>query len=205
MTSLLSTPTTYVYKKVDGLELELDVYLPITASHEGNAIPIYVWFHGGGLLMGSRTSAPPHFRRAANKYNICLVSVDYRLAPQAPLKDILEDVRDSITWTREELPAIVKANGGPELDKNRLGVSGSSAGGYITLLAGLSISGVSPPPKVLLPIYPITNPLGPFFVTPQRPLWYLTDGNIITHEELATHLDLKAAPLGAYPNPGPRR
>ena len=43
-------------------------------------------------------------------------------------------------------------------------MSGSSAGGYLAFLAGLY---ASPKPDVILPIYPITDPWGPFFTNPQ--------------------------------------
>ncbi|KZT55465.1 alpha/beta-hydrolase [Calocera cornea HHB12733] len=178
------TPATYVFKKVDGVEIKADVYLPSSAS--ALPAPILVWFHGGGLLQGSRRTPAPHMKRAVDKYGLALVSLDYRLAPQAALPTILEDVRDGIKWTREELPGLL---GEGKVDPSRLAVSGSSAGGYICLLSGLPISGVSPPPKVLLPIYPITDSLGPFFVTPQRPVKYSEDGYIYTDEDMKVHRD----------------
>lgn len=50
------------------------------------------------------------------------------------------------------------------IDPTRIAVSGSSAGGYLALLAGLY---TEPKPNVIMPIYPITDPLGTFFITPQ--------------------------------------
>jgi len=188
------TPQTFVFKKVDGVEIAADVYLPSSTS--ALPAPILVWFHGGGLLQGSRTTPAPHLKRAVDKYGLCVVSPDYRLAPQASLPDILEDVRDAIKWTREELPGLL---GEGKVDPARLAVSGSSAGGYICLLSGLPISGVVPPPKVLLPIYPITNSLGPFFVTPQRPVKYSEDGYVFTDEDMKVHRDPNSTLLsGAF-------
>ncbi|KAF4458220.1 alpha beta-hydrolase [Fusarium albosuccineum] len=83
------------------------------------------------------------------------------LAPQVGLKDILEDVRDCIAFIRTEL---AKYTGDGTLDCNRLAVLRCSAGGYLSLLAGLYID---PKPKVLLCLYPITDPLGEFFRTSQ--------------------------------------
>jgi predicted peptidase len=40
-------PLEFVYKRVDTLELKLDVYLPADASQEKPA-PICIWWHGGG-------------------------------------------------------------------------------------------------------------------------------------------------------------
>lgn len=95
------------------------------------------------------------------KYNYALVSADYRLAPQVGVQDIFEDVQDCIAFIRTEL---AKHTGPDVLDTQRLAVSGSSAGGYLSLLAGLYID---PKPKVILCIYPITDPLGNFFTTSQ--------------------------------------
>jgi acetyl esterase/lipase len=99
--------------------------------------------------------------RGVTKYNYAFVSADYRLAPQVGIKDIFEDVRDCIGFIRTEL---AEHTGPGVLDTHRLAVSGSSAGGYLSLLAGLY---VNPKPKVILCIYPITDPLGNFFTISQ--------------------------------------
>lgn len=96
-----------------------------------------------------------------SKYGYALVSSDYRLAPQTGVREILQDVKDCIAFIRNELAAKL---GGDALDPTRLVVSGSSAGGYLTLLTGLY---VEPKPSALLCIYPITDPLGQFFSSPQ--------------------------------------
>ena len=70
--------------------------------------------------------------------------------------------------------------------RGRLAVSGSSAGGYLALLSGLY---VEPKPNVILPIYPITDPLGWFFITPQPPAF---GRPILSEEELAEYLDPNA-------------
>lgn len=79
------------------------------------------------------------------------------------------DVKDCLNWSATELPKELAAagnNNGNLLDTTRIAVSGSSAGGYLALLTGLYATGPVKP-KVILPIYPITDPLGTFFTTPQ--------------------------------------
>ncbi|KAK3623834.1 hypothetical protein LTR56_021388 [Elasticomyces elasticus] len=133
----MSTPSpkrrTFTYKKIDRLEIPLDLYLPDDAKN----VPILLWFHGGGLLQGKRTSASPHMLKAVSKYNIALVSADYRLAPQIGVAEIYEDVKDCVAFIRNKL-------------------SGLAGDGAID-------------PKVILPIYPITDPLGLYFTTSQPP------------------------------------
>ncbi|KAK3073332.1 hypothetical protein LTR53_005180 [Teratosphaeriaceae sp. CCFEE 6253] len=157
----MASPTpkrrTFTYKKLDRLEIPLDFYLP----EDAKSVPVLVWFHGGGLLQGNRVSVAPHMLKAVSKDNIALVSADYRLAPQVGVADIFEDVKDCIAFIRNRLPSLA---GDGVVDVSRLAVSGSSAGGYLAFLAGLY---VEPKPQVILPIYPITDPLGLFFTTSQ--------------------------------------
>ncbi|KAK3618455.1 hypothetical protein LTR56_024632 [Elasticomyces elasticus] len=159
----MATPSpkrrTFTYKKVDRLEIPLDLYLPDDAKN----VPVLLWFHGGGLLQGKRTSVSPHMLNAVSKYNIALVSADYRLAPQIGVAEIYEDVKDCVAFIRNKLPSLA---GDGAIDVSRLAVSGSSAGGYLAFLAGLY---VEPKPKIILPIYPITDPLGLYFTTLQPP------------------------------------
>lgn len=97
------------------------------------------------------------------RYGYACISADYRLAPQVGVKAILEDVKDCIAFIRNGLATHV-AEGA--VDIKRLAVSGSSAGGYLALLAGLY---VDPKPNVIMPIYPICDAIGSFFVNSQPP------------------------------------
>jgi acetyl esterase/lipase len=79
------------------------------------------------------------------------------------------DAKDCFTWCATELPKKLAAagnNNGSLLDTTRIAVSGSSAGGYLALLIGLYATGPVRP-KIIMPIYPITDPLGTFFTTSQ--------------------------------------
>lgn len=152
-----------MYKSVGKLQIALDVYLPPNASSTSK-IPVLVWYHGGGLLQGHRNQITAHTRKAATTYNVAVVSADYRFAPQVGIAEILEDVQDSIAFVRSKLAS--QLDNGDAIDATRLAVSGSSAGGYLAILAGLYMD---PKPNVILPIYPITDPLGHFFTNPQPP------------------------------------
>ena len=170
---------TLTFKTVGRLEIPLDVYLPENARNA----PVLCWFHGGGLLQGKRDSLAPHMRKGVHKYGFVCVSADYRLAPQVGVKDILEDVKDCITFIRTQLSSHV---GEGVIDPDRLAVSGSSAGGYLAILAGLY---VEPKPSVIVPIYPITDPLGTFFTNPQLPPM---GRKLVSKEVLGSNLDPSA-------------
>ena len=153
-TSIFKTIT---YKSVGSCHIKLDLYLP-PASH--TPAPILLRLHGGGLLQGNRGGVPPHMLRGIAQHNYALISADYRLAPQAKVSEILTDVLDCLSFIRKDLIQHVDEG---LLDTSRVAVVGSSAGGYLALLAALY---ADPKPDVVLAIYPITNPLGSFFAAP---------------------------------------
>lgn len=165
-----TTKQTFVYKTAR-VPIHLDVYLPTTPPDPTERLPLLIWFHGGGLLQSNRGEVAPHHIRGVTKHGYALISVDYRLCPQVGISEVLEDVKDSIHWSATELPKKLE-DGDKLLDTTRIAVSGSSAGGYLALLAGLYTTETKP--KVVLPIYPITNPFGKFFTNPQpHPLGHL--------------------------------
>lgn len=156
----MATPSkqTFVYREVNGLDISLDLYLPPNPK----SVPVLLWFHGGGLLQGHREKVAPHMLESVTKYNHALISADYRLAPQVGVKDIFADLIYCVAFICHPDGPI--ANLINAVDFTRLAVSCSSAGGYLALLAGLYLV---PKPRVILPIYPITDPLGTFFTTSQ--------------------------------------
>ena len=125
-------------------------------------------------------------RKAPQQHGIAVISADYRFAPQVHVKEILQDVKDCVAFIRKDLSKHV---GGDKVDGSRLAVSGSSAGGYLALLAGLY---VDPKPNVILPIYPIADPLGWFFITPQPAPFGL---KLLSEEDLAECLDPNTEPV----------
>ncbi|KAF9448536.1 alpha/beta-hydrolase [Macrolepiota fuliginosa MF-IS2] len=178
-------PIELVYKEVDGLSIAMDIYVPENATKEAPA-PILLWWHG----RQSSTAITPHMLRAPAKHNLCVVSVDYRLAPQTRIPGVLADCKSALEFfeTRE----FAKVTG-DRVDASRIIVSGSSAGGWLALLAGTGIgyeaSGLEPPKgiKGVIAIYPITDLLDEFWTTKQRPVSYI--GRIIEHSEMTTFAD----------------
>jgi acetyl esterase/lipase len=192
--SPFSSPLELVFKSVDGLDLYADVYLPERASKDTQA-SVLLWWHGGGLLQGTRKGITPHLACAAQEHGICVVSADYRLAPQTRLPEILADCVDVIRFLRSD--AFAAATGSVTDPQNKLIVSGSSAGGFLSLLVGNDIGfeeakleRVKPPVKGIVAIYPITDLLDPFWTTKQRPVSYMEE--VIPEERVAAYLDSAA-------------
>ena len=94
--------STYTYKTVDQLKIQADVY-----RHKDSVKrPVIVWFHGGALIMGSRTGVPKQLKDLAEKERFVLVSLDYRLAPEAKLPEIISDLNDGLAWVRKSGPTL---------------------------------------------------------------------------------------------------
>jgi acetyl esterase/lipase len=167
----------------------MDVYIPGSASPE-NPAPVFLWWHGGGLLQGTRKAVVPHMLSAPDKHKICLISPDYRLAPQTRIPDILSDCRDAMEFLHSSEFAAATGN---RIDPTKIVLSGSSAGGWLSLLNGIGIgykaSGLKPPRPVsgIAALYPITDLLDPFWHTQQRPTSYMD--RVIPKEEVETFLD----------------
>ena len=132
--------TTVTYRNIDGHGILADVYRP-----KGNApCPLIVWFHGGALVMGNREWIIPQIRALAEEKNFCLVSFDYRLAPETKLPAIVGDVEAAFQWLASDAAKPF------HFDLNRMVVAGNSAGAYLTLVAGYR---VNPKPKAIVSLY----------------------------------------------------
>jgi acetyl esterase/lipase len=103
---------------------QLDVYYP----KEIKNFPTVVWFHGGGLKAGNK-SVP----NLLKEKRIAVVAVNYRLHPKVKAPVYIEDAAAAVAWTFKN---ISKYGGDP----TKIAVSGSSAGGYLTLMVGLDQS-----------------------------------------------------------------
>src|SRR5262245_34820594 len=119
----------YVVKEAGGVTLQVDVHRD--ASTEPR--PVVVWIHGGALIMGSRAHVPGDLLQLCKEEKFALVSIDYRLAPQVKLPDIIQDVQDAFRWIRGK--GVEEAH----LDPKKLVVTGGSAGGYLTLMTGICV------------------------------------------------------------------
>ncbi len=105
------------------------LYTPTGVSGVG---PLLVWFHGGGFLYGDLDTHDPACRFLAERSGVRVLSVDYRLGPEAPFPAAFDDVAAAYRW--------VVANAAHlDADPGRLAVGGDSAGGtlaaYVALVA----------------------------------------------------------------------
>ncbi len=144
---------TYTYKEVGTLPIRADVY----RVADGKTKPVILWIHGGALIFGNRGGINPDQLARYLKAGFAVVSIDYRLAPESKLPEILQDVEDAYRWVQEKGPALFQA------DPKRIAVIGHSAGGYLTLTAGYRCR---PRPKALVSFYGYGDIAGPWYSRP---------------------------------------
>jgi acetyl esterase/lipase len=145
--------SSYVYKKVDDLEIRAEVY----RKDDGEQKPVVVWIHGGALINGHRESVPDRLKQGLVDAGYVIVSIDYRLAPETKLPEIIQDVEDAFAWIRKDGPQLFQA------DPKRIAVMGGSAGGYLTLTTGFR---VDPRPNVLVSFWGYGELIGDWYSTP---------------------------------------
>jgi acetyl esterase len=130
-----------------GAELPIRIFTP-----EGTgALPILVFFHGGGWVLGDREAYDIPCRALANGAGCIVISVEYRLAPEHKFPAAPEDCYAALLWTVRNAAAI----GG---DAARVAIGGDSAGGNLAAAVAQMARDRGNPPLVLqVLIYPVTN------------------------------------------------
>jgi acetyl esterase/lipase len=90
------------------------------------AVPVVVYLHGGGWVMGGLATHDPLCRLLADRSGCAVFAVGYRLSPEHPYPAAFDDVERAVGWLRETGASRYG------LDPTRLAVAGDSAGGHLT-------------------------------------------------------------------------
>ncbi|GIE35399.1 esterase [Actinoplanes italicus] len=110
----------------DGTEIPLTILSPGDVT----AAPCVYWIHGGGMVMGDRYSQIDIPLEWLDQLGTVVVSVDYRLAPEAGGTTLVDDCYHGLAWVAEHAAEL-------GIDPRRIIVAGASAGGG--LAAGVSL------------------------------------------------------------------
>jgi acetyl esterase len=108
-----------------------------------DGLPILVYLHGGGWVTGSVNTHDGVCRALANRARCRVASVDYRLAPEHPFPDAVEDSWAVIRWALDQ-PA-------------RVAVAGDSAGGGLAAVMALRAREAGLPLAFQLLVYPVLD------------------------------------------------
>lgn len=114
-----------VYGEADGVDLKLDLIRPRNQGDQ--PLPAIVWIHGGGWKSGSKNSGIGTSIRYAQTGNYVCATIDYRLSGVSKWPSQIHDCKAAIRWLKKNSR---KYN----LDKDRIGVWGHSAGGHLTAM-----------------------------------------------------------------------
>jgi acetyl esterase len=104
-----------------GGDIRARVYTPVAAS---GPMPGLIFFHGGGFVVGGLDSHDGLCRQLAAEGGLCVVAVDYRLAPEHPYPAAVDDALAATQWIAQEAATL-------GLDGGRLAVGGDSAGAML--------------------------------------------------------------------------
>lgn len=136
----------------DGASLELRLYRP--ANPQAEALPVLVYFHGGGYVVGSLQSHDGVCREFCARTPCAVLSVGYRVAPEHKFPTPLNDGADALAWLAQH--AAVEG-----LDITRVAFGGDSVGA--TLATVLALQSARDPaslavtPCLQLLCYPVTD------------------------------------------------
>jgi acetyl esterase/lipase len=127
--------------------IALRVYTPVGKGD--GVLPGLVFFHGGGFVIGDLDTHDDLCRILANESGCRVVSVDYRLAPEAPFPAAVDDCYAATRW--------VSANAKPLAIAEPVAVGGDSAGGNLAAVVAQLAKADGPRIAFQLLIYPVTQ------------------------------------------------
>ncbi len=131
----------------DQAPITLRIYRP---SEEQN-LPVMVFFHGGGWVIGNVDSHDYMLRTFTNEAKCVVVSVDYSLAPEFKFPVPVEDCYLATQWVAKHAEEL-------GVDSERLAIGGDSAGGNLAaVVAYLSVQRGGAPIHSQYLFYPSTG------------------------------------------------
>jgi acetyl esterase len=131
-------------------DIPIRLYRP-AGSSPSDRLPVLVYFHGGGWVIGNIDSHDGTARWLANRAGVAVASVDYRLGPEHVFPAAVDDCWAATTWI---------AGKGAELgiDPDRIVVGGDSAGGNLAAVISLLARDAGAPPiRLQLLVYPAVD------------------------------------------------
>lgn len=174
--------------------IPLRLYRP-AGSQAAAMLPVLVYYHGGGWVIGDLDTHDVLCRQLANSSGCAVVAVDYRMGPEHRFPAAVDDVLAATRWVRANAASL-------GVDADRLAVGGDSAGGNLAAVVAIAARDAGDLPIAFqLLIYPATDMRrghashvtnGDGYVLTKDTIAYFHDHYI---NEPAHDLDWRASPL----------
>ena len=130
--------------------IPLRLYRPLGSAAEA-VLPVLVYYHGGGWVIGDLDTHDTLCRELANAAGCAVVAVDYRLAPEHRFPTAVDDCLAATYWVRRNAATL-------GVDATRLAVGGDSAGGKLAAVVAILARDAGDLPIVFqVLIYPATD------------------------------------------------
>ena len=145
--SALVPGVTSVDREIPGAagNLPVRVYTPDGAG----PFPVVVYFHGGGWVIADKQVYDGGARAISKHAQAVVVSVDYRLAPEAKFPAAQDDALAAYKWVAGNAASI-------KGDAKRLALAGESAGGNLAIATAVAARAAKlQPPTHMLAVYPV--------------------------------------------------
>jgi len=114
-------------------------------------LPLLVYFHGGGWVLGGLASHDVVCRSLANAAGCAVLAIDYRLAPEHTFPAAVDDCYAAASWAVANAKSL-------DADPARVAIGGDSAGGNLTaVVAQLARDRGGPALRFQLLVYPATD------------------------------------------------
>ena len=125
-------------------------YTPKLINHtlkDGQKLPLLVFFHGGGFVVGDLDTHDEACRLLCQHAQIQVLSIAYRLAPEYPAPTPVHDCLEGLKWAFKHAEDL-------NIDPTKIAIGGDSAGGSITAVVSQLTLGTPYAPAAQLLIYP---------------------------------------------------
>jgi len=130
---------------------EISITIVRPQSNGNETLPVVVYFHGGGWVLGGFDTHERLVRELANKANVSIIFVNYTPSPEAKYPVPLEEAYAATKWIAQNGKTV-------NVNASRLAVAGDSVGGNMAAtVALLAKERGGPPIRFQLLFYPVTD------------------------------------------------
>lgn len=171
----------FIINKPTHIQFVEDIRLPLQsgsvyARHYHPApnkkLPMIVFYHGGGFVVGSVDTHDEVCRLIAAHAKVQVLSIEYPLAPEVGPRDLIQSCEDALAWVYQNRRQF-------KILKNRIAVAGDSAGGNISaVVAQRTVNTVFAPQAQFL-IYPAVD-----FKSRHPSFFAYKDGLVLTGSDI---------------------